>query len=210
MSSTANQKKLTTKLAVTGMLTALAVALQFIEFSIPIVPSFIKFDLSDLPELICTFALGPVWGLAVCFLKNLIHMPFGSTAGVGELANFVLGAAFVLPAGFIYQRRKTRKNALIACAVGALTMAAVSFPLNYFAIYPLYTLLGFPMEAIVGMYKTILPSADELWKCLLIFNVPFTLAKGVICSILSLIIYKPISKLIVKLDGAMGKSRSKA
>ena len=210
MSSTANQKKLTTKLAVTGMLTALAVALQFIEFSIPIVPSFIKFDLSDLPELICTFALGPVWGLAVCFLKNLIHMPFGSTAGVGELANFVLGAAFVLPAGFIYQRRKTRKNALIACAVGVLAMAAVSFPLNYFAIYPLYTLLGFPMERIIGMYKMILPSADELWKCLLIFNVPFTLAKGVICSVLTLIIYKPISKLIVKLDGAMGKSRSKA
>ena len=96
MTAKRNQKALTTKLAVTAMLTAIAVVLQYIEFSIPIVPSFLKLDFSDLPELIGTFVLGPFWAVLICLLKNLIHIPFGTSGGVGELSNFLLGAAFVL------------------------------------------------------------------------------------------------------------------
>ena len=106
MTAKNNQKTLTTKLAVTGMLTAIAVVLQYIEFSIPIVPSFLKLDFSDLPELIGTFVLGPLWAVIICFLKNLIHIPFGTSGGVGELSNFLLGATFSLVAGLIYQHNK--------------------------------------------------------------------------------------------------------
>ena len=98
---TQKQKQRTHHLAVAAMLTAVAAVLQFIEFSVPLVPSFIKLDISDLPALLGTFSLGPVYGVAIQLLKNLLHLPFGSSAGVGELSNFILGAVFVFVAGTI-------------------------------------------------------------------------------------------------------------
>ena len=209
----AKQKSLTTKLAVTGMLTALAIVLQYIEFPVPmLVPPFLKMDFSDLPELIAAFVIGPVWGVAVCFLKNLIHIPFGSTGGVGELSNFLLGAVFALTAGLIYQRRKTKKTALLACALGSLAMAALSFPINYFIVYPVYSNLWFGgnMGLIVDMYKLILPFSDSLEKCLVIFNVPFTLVKAIIVSVIPMLIYKPLSRLVARMDASFSKKKSKA
>ncbi len=209
----AKQKSLTTKLAVTGMLTALAIVLQYIEFPVPmLVPPFLKMDFSDLPELIAAFVIGPVWGVAVCFLKNLIHIPFGSTGGVGELSNFLLGAVFALTAGLIYQRNKTKKTALLACGLGSLAMAVFSFPINYFIVYPVYSNLWFGgnMGLIVDMYKLILPFSDSLEKCLVIFNVPFTLVKAIIVSIIAMLIYKPLSRLVTRMDASFTKKKDKA
>jgi riboflavin transporter FmnP len=209
----AKQKSLTTKLAVTGMLTALAIVLQYIEFPVPmLVPPFLKMDFSDLPELIAAFVIGPVWGVAVCFLKNLIHIPFGSTGGVGELSNFLLGAVFALTAGLIYQRNKTKKTALLACGLGSLAMAVFSFPINYFIVYPVYSNLWFGgnMGLIVDMYKLILPFSDSLEKCLVIFNVPFTLVKAIIVSIITMLIYKPLSRLVTRMDASFTKKKDKA
>ena len=206
----AKQKSLTTKLAVTGMLTALAIVLQYIEFPVPmLVPPFLKMDFSDLPELIAAFVIGPVWGVAVCFLKNLIHIPFGSTGGVGELSNFLLGAVFALTAGLIYQRNKTKKTALLACALGSLAMAVFSFPINYFIVYPVYSNLWFGgnMGLIVDMYKLILPFSDSLEKCLVIFNVPFTLVKAIIVSVITMLIYKPLSRLVTRMDASFTKKK---
>ena len=211
MATQQNQKNLTTKLAVTAMLTAIAIVLQYIEFSIPIVPSFLKLDLSDLPELIGTFVLGPWWAVMICFLKNLIHMPAGTSGGVGELSNFMLGAGFVITAGLIYQRKKTRKTALLACLLGALAMAAASFPTNYFIVYPAYANMWFggTMDAIIGMYKTILPASDTLEKSLLIFNVPFTLVKGLLVAAITMFIYKPLSNLIVMMNDSLNNRRNR-
>lgn len=209
----AKQKSLTTKLAVTGMLTALAIVLQYIEFPVPmLVPPFLKMDFSDLPELIAAFVIGPVWGVAVCFLKNLIHIPFGSTGGVGELSNFLLGAVFALTAGLIYQRNKTKKTALLACGLGSLAMAVFSFPINYFIVYPVYSNLWFGgnMGLIIDMYKLILPFSDSLEKCLVIFNVPFTLVKAIIVSIITMLIYKPLSRLVTRMDASFTKKKDKA
>ena len=206
----AKQKSLTTKLAVTGMLTALAIVLQYIEFPVPmLVPPFLKMDFSDLPELIAAFVIGPVWGVAVCFLKNLIHIPFGSTGGVGELSNFLLGAVFALTAGLIYQRNKTKKTALLACGLGSLAMAVFSFPINYFIVYPVYSNLWFGgnMGLIVDMYKLILPFSDSLEKCLVIFNVPFTLVKAIIVSVITMLIYKPLSRLVTRMDASFSKKK---
>lgn len=193
------------------MLTAVAVVLQYIEVSIPIVPSFIKLDFSDLPELIGSFAIGPTAGVLICFLKNLIHLPFGSSAAVGELSNFILGAVFVFVAGVIYKIKKTKTTALIGCLVGALSMALISIISNYFIVYPAYANLWFDgdMNLIINMYKLILPSSDTLLKSLLIFNLPFTFVKGLIDSVLAMIIYKPLSNLIIKMNNSFTKSKNK-
>ena len=199
------QKNRTHHIAVAAMLTAIAFILQFIEFSIPLMPAFVKLDISDLPALLGTFSLGPVYGVAIQLVKNLIHLPFGSSAGVGELSNFLLGAVFVFVAGLIYKRHKSRKSALIGSIVGAIAMAAVSLPLNYFLVYPAYVAIyGMPLDAIIGMYQEILgsvaqiPTQNALLNCLLVFNVPFTLCKGILDVALCFLIYKPLSPLLHK------------
>ncbi|MCI5877809.1 MAG: ECF transporter S component [Lachnospiraceae bacterium] len=183
-------------MTVTAMLSAVAFALMFFEFSIPfLVPSFIQMDLSELPALIGAFAMGPWYGVIICLIKNLIHLLITTTGGVGELSNFILGAAFVLPAGLIYQRKKTKKNAVIGSVFGAAFMALLSVASNYFIVYPVYTAF-LPMDTILAMYQEILPSADTLLKCLVIFNMPFTFVKGMLSVIITLLIYKHISPII--------------
>ena len=194
-------------IAVAAMLSAVAFILQFLEFSIPIMPVFIKLDLSDLPALLGTFALGPGYGVAIELVKNVIHLPFGTSAGVGELSNFLLGAVFVYSAGIIYKRHKNRKTALIGSIVGAVLMALLCLPINYYLVYPAYVrVYGMPLEAIIDAYKEILgyypalpdPYSDVLFACLLIFNVPFTLFKGLLNVVLCFLIYKPLSPLLHK------------
>ncbi len=181
----------------TAVLTAVAFGLQFIEVSIPIMPSFIKLDFSDLPALIGAFAYGPLAGVLIQLLKNVIHLPLSSSMFIGELSNFVLGATFVLTAGLIYKHKKTKKNAVLAGVMGALAMGIICFPLNNFVIYPLYySVLGLPEPAVLGMYQVLLPSVKNIPQALLIFNVPFTFVKGMISVVVSILIYKPISPLL--------------
>ena len=178
-----------------GVLIAASVILQYIEFGVPIVPSFLKFDFSDLPALIGSFAYGPIAGILICLLKNIIHLAVSQSGFVGELSNFILGAIFVGIAGLIYSKKKTKKNAIIACIIGSLVMAIISVPSNYFIVYPLYyNVLNFPQEAILGMYQLILPSTKNILEALIIFNLPFTLIKGLIDSLICVLIYKPLRK----------------
>ena len=123
------------------MLSAVAFALMFIEIPIPaLIPSFVKLDISDLPELLAAFSLGPVYGVVVALMKNLliILIKGSSSANIGELCNFLLGAAFSLVAGILYRRKKSRRSALVGSLIGAALMAVISVPLNYFVVYPAY------------------------------------------------------------------------
>ncbi|MBQ9511217.1 MAG: ECF transporter S component [Clostridia bacterium] len=183
------------KMTVTAIMSAISAVLMFLEFSVPIVPSFLKFDFSDLPAVITAFAVGPVWGVIVELLKNLIHLPFTQTSGVGELANFIIGALLVFPAGLVYKLKKDRGGALIGSLSGAFVAALVSVPVNYFITYPFYTNF-MPMDAIIGAYKAIVPAADTLIKALLIFNVPFTFVKGLVCVVITFVVYKKLSPVI--------------
>lgn len=187
-----NVRKITT----IGIMGAIAFVLMYIEFSIPIMPSFIKMDFSELPAVLTSFALGPWYGALVCLIKNLLHLPFTATSGVGELSNFILGVFFTVPAGYIYKINRTKKNALLGAIVGAFVMAAISFPSNYFVVYPFYTNF-MPMEAIIGAYSAILPSIKTLPQALLIFNVPFTFCKAMANVLLTFLIYKRISPIIL-------------
>ena len=178
----------------TAMLGAVAALLMYLEFPIPIMPAFIKLDVSELPALLASFAYGPVSGIVVCLIKNLIKLPSTSTAAVGELFNFVMGALFVGVAGIVYKRNKTRKGAIVGALLGALVMAVVSVPYNYFIVYPAYVVMyHLPLEAIIGMYQAINPNVDGLLTCLITFNFPFTLFKGLLDAALCFLIYKPLS-----------------
>lgn len=189
----------TRKLTVTAMLSAVAFLLMFIEFSLPmLIPSFVKMDVSDLPALIGAFSLGPVYGVVVEILKNLLHILIKGTssAGIGELFNVTMGAVFALVAGLIYERKHDRKGALLGSLAGAAAMAVASLPMNYFLVYPFYATLFGGMENIIAAYQEIIPSVDGLFQCLLVFNVPFTLLKGLLDVVLCFLIYKPLSRVI--------------
>ena len=136
--------------------------------------------------------LSPVYGVVISFMKNLLHIVVKgtSTACVGELCNFMLGAVFSAVAGFIYKHHKSRKTAILGAVAGAAAMAVFSVPSNYFITYPAYVeFYHMPLEAILGMYQAIL-------KCLVIFNLPFTLVKGLLDAVLCMVIYKPLSPIL--------------
>lgn len=191
----------TYRLVVAAMLSAVAFVLMYIEVAIPaLIPSFVKMDISDLPALLGAFSLGPVYGVVISFLKNLLHalIKGTSTGYVGELCNFLIGAVFSFCAGMIYKKKKSKKTALIGALAGSVAMGLASLPINYFLTYPLYIRLYFggSTEACVGLYQAILPWADTLLKCLIVFNVPFTAVKGLLCSVICFLIYKPLSPIL--------------
>ena len=192
---TTNKKVDVRKITLTAMFGAISAILMMFSFNIPLVPSFIKMDLSELPALIGAFSMGPVSGVMVCLIKNLINVFFTTTGGVGELCNFILGATFVLPAGLIYKYKKNKKMAVIGALIGALVMALASLPINYYITYPMYTKF-LPLDVIIGMYQAIMPGVDGLFNCLLIFNVPFTFVKGLLSVIITLLVYKRLSPII--------------
>ncbi len=181
--------------AVTGILGAVAAVLMMISFSVPLMPSFIKMDVSELPALIAAYSMGPISGVLVCLIKNLVNLPMSTTGGVGELSNLILGCCFVLPAGILYRLRHNRRMALISALIGSLVMALVSLPSNYFLTYPVYAKF-MPIEAILAAYQAIAPGVDGLLQCLILFNMPFTFVKGLLNTGLAFLIYKRISPLI--------------
>lgn len=181
---------------VTGILSACAFVLMLIEIPIPfLMPAFIKFDFSDLPALIGAFAFGPMCGVLIEFIKNLIHCAFSGSFGIGELSNFLLGATFAGTAGCIYKFKKTKKMAIIASLVASVAMALISLPSNYYIVYPVYYNF-MPKETILAAYQAIIPGMKSILMCLICFNLPFTFVKGIINVVITFLIYKHISPLL--------------
>ena len=177
-----------------AVLTALSSILFMI--SIPIV-AFYSLDLSNLPVLLGAFSMGPVAGLIILGLKSLIGCLTSSTMYVGELADFIMGAAFVLSAALIYQRNKSRKGALIGMITGTVALILAGCLTNAYLLIPFYMkAFGLPMEAIIGMCAQALPFVDTELKVILFVTAPFNLLKGVVLCILTYMIYKPLSPLL--------------
>ena len=182
-------------IVVTAVLAAVAFVLQLLEFPIPLMPPFIKFDFSDLPALVGSFALGPVCGILIEFIKNVLHTSVSGSFGIGELSNFLLGAIFVGIAGIIYRKSKTKKGAVIASFIGAVAMALFSIVSNYYVVYPFYYNF-MPEETVLAAYQAILPSMKSIMQSLLVFNLPFTFIKGMLDVAITFLIYKHISPLL--------------
>ena len=188
------RKKLfsTSNLTRMALLAAMASVLFLVE--IPVV-AFYKLDLSNVPVLLGAFAMGPVPGLIILGLKSLIGLLHSSSAGVGELADFIMGAALVIPAGLLYHREKTRKNALLGMAAGTVCMIAVSVMANKFIMLPFYMgAYHMDMQGILN-YAGV-AGIDSEWKLLLLITGPFNLLKGVMLSLVTGAIYKPLSPLL--------------
>lgn len=185
-------------IAKTGILSAAAIALMYLEISLPLFPGFLKFDFSEIPALLATFAMGPLAGIAVELIKNIAHLPATHTLMVGELANFIMGSFFVGTAGLIYKYKKTRGGAILSMAAGTVALTASGALINYFFTIPFYiAVMGFSMEGIVAATHaagntmvTGLPSLI-LW----VF-IPFNLMKGLVVSVIVGLIYKKLSPLL--------------
>lgn len=182
-------------LTVTAMLSAIAYILAFIEFPMPLSPSFAKMDLSDFPALIGAFAFGPLTGMMVELVKNVLQLMSTSTAGVGELANFAIGASFVLTAGAVYGNGK--RKPWVACAIGSVVMSLAAAVMNYYVLLPVFEQF-MPMEQIIAEVGKLLPFIQTKLDMVL-FNVfPTTLFKGVVISVLTLPIHKKLSAFLIR------------
>lgn len=182
------------RLVFTALMAALSIVLaEFLGFKVPIMPSFMTFDFSDVPAMLASMTMGPVSGVFVCLVKNIFGCFTTKTGCVGELSNFILSVCLVLPAGMLAHKSANTLRAVIGCVSGAVLMALVSIASNYFLVFPAYSVaFGAPIEAIVGMYQKILPSVDSLMDCLVIFNMPFTFVKGFIAALVSIVLYKKL------------------
>jgi len=189
-------KQQTWRLCMVGVLSAAAFLFMLLELPLPFLPPFLKLDFSEIPALLAAFALGPLEGVAVCLVKNLLHLFVSQTSGVGELSNFLLGVCFVLPAGMIYRFKKTKAGAFFSSLIGCMSMAVLSLPLNYFLIYPIYYRLLAPESVILDLCRTILPSIESIFTSLLVFNLPLTFGKGLIDVTAVILVYKKLSPIL--------------
>lgn len=185
------------RITLVALFSAVAYLLMLFEFSVPLVPSFIKFDFSEFPCIAAAFVAGPIDGVLVCLFKNILHLPLTTTGCVGEAANFLIGAPFVFIAGLVYKKKRTFGFSSIGCAVGSVISALISYPVNLFITYPVYAKIT-PIEEIIELYREVMPSINTLGKALFSFNVPFTFAKFMIVSLINLLCYKKLEALYKK------------
>ena len=186
-------------MAVIAILGVLGAILMMFDFPIAIAPAFYKLDLSDLPCLIGAFALGPIPALFIELIKIIVKLLIKptSTAFVGELAAFIISSSFVLTAGFIYKKNKTRNSALKAMIIGTIVMSIVGTIANYLFIIPFYVkMYHMPLETIIGMGQAIFPIIKDKLSFVLCCVLPFNIIKGTIVSIVALILYKRISVIL--------------
>lgn len=199
---TAIQSKIPLKtIAKIGILGAIAAVLMLIEIPLPFAPSFYEIDLSEVAVMIGAFALGVVPGICIELIKVLLNLLLNGTitAGIGELANFVIGCAYIVPAALLYHHRKSLKNAIIGMSVGTLSMAIVGAVLNLYVLLPAYvTLAHFPMDAVIGMGNKVNPAITSFETLVLFATVPFNLLKGILSSVLVGLLYKRISPILHK------------
>lgn len=190
----------TRKISMIGMFSAIAAVLFVLDFPLPfLAPPFYKLDFSELPALIAGFAFGPVAGVMVEFIKILLNLVFDGTdtAFVGELANFVVGCGFILPASIVYNFKKTKKNAIVACVVGTIVIVIVGTSFNALYLLPAFSkLYGMPLDAIIGMGTAINANITDIVSFVIIAVAPINLLKGAVISALTLLIYKKISPII--------------
>lgn len=180
------------------MFGALAAVLMIFEVPLPfLAPSFYGLDISEVPVLVGTFAMGPVAGVVIELVKILVKLVLkpSSTGFVGEFANFCVGCALVLPAGIIYNIKKTKKGAVIGMAAGAVIMTAVAIILNALVMLPFYSNF-MPLETIIAAGAAINPAISNVWTFVLLAVGPFNLVKAVIVSLITALVYKRVSVII--------------
>lgn len=179
-----------------GMLGAIATVLMLFEIPLPFAPAFYQIDLSEVPVMVGCFTMGPVAGAVIELIKILLNFALNGTitAGVGEIANFLIGCALVVPAGMIYRKKRTRKGAIAGMAAGTVFMTIVGCFLNAYILLPTYAkAFEVPIDALIGMGSALNKNISDLFTFVAFAVAPFNLLKGVLVSLIVFLIYKKIS-----------------
>ena len=180
-----------------GILAAMSFILMFVQFPIPVAPPFMKVDLADVPALIGGFSMGPIYGVLIQLIKNVLNLSKTSTYGVGEVSNFVVGGLFVFVSSSIYKKNKTKKNATIAMICGMLVMTLAATLSNAFVIFPLYgKAMGVDMGAFVAMANKTNALVKSYFTMMIFAIVPFNLIKGFIEILVTKLLYKHVSSIL--------------
>lgn len=194
-----NQRGSAKVIAKVGVLSAVATILMLFDFPLWFAPNFYQLDFSEVPVLLGAFALGPAAGVAIELVKILINFVLNGTdtGGIGELANFIVGCSFIIPAGLIYNRNKSYKTAIIGLLAGTLALAVAGAFMNYYLLLPVYSkVYGAPIQVFIDMGNVLNPAITDLKSFVMYAVVPFNLFKGIVVSSIVLLIYKRISPIL--------------
>ena len=198
-STTFNRKRRnwvsTRTITITALLASISYILAFIEFPVPLSPSFARMDLSDIPALIGAFVFGPVTGVIIELIKNVLQLLSTSTAGVGELANFLIGASYVWIAGFIYKYKRTKKGAISAYIISSIVMGVVATIVNYFILLPLFETF-MPLDQLIASFSEFLPFIQTKLDVVLYNVLPFNIIKGLVVGLVTMVVYKKLTPVL--------------
>lgn len=199
---TMKKEKMTTRTLVKiGVLGAIAFILQIFEFPLWFTPGFLKFDLSEMPALLGSFAIGPMAGVMITLIKNIVKVAIrgSNTMVVGDLSNFVVGSIFAYVAGAVYHRNKTFKNAILGLTLGTIAMTVGASLSNYYIMIPFYAkVFGMPIDKIVAMSGAVNKAVVDYKTLILYAVVPFNLFKGAVTTFVTLLLYKRVSPILHK------------
>lgn len=192
-----NRKKFisTRTITITALLASISYILAFFEFPVPLSPSFARMDLSDIPALIGAFALGPATGVIIELIKNVLQLLSTSTAGIGELANFLIGASYVWIAGFIYKYKRTKKGAISAYIISSIVMGVVAMIVNYFILLPLFETF-MPLDQLIASFSEFLPFIQTKLDVVLYNVLPFNVIKGLVVGLVTMVVYKKLAPVL--------------
>lgn len=185
----------TNMLVKVAILAAISYILAFISTPLPIFPSFLKIDISDVVSIIGGLSLGPVGGFLIVLIKNSLQMLNTTTAGIGEFANILIAGSYVIVISTLYKNKKELKSVIIGAIVGVILMTIIGCITNYYMLLPFYATV-MPMEAIIDAGSIINPKVVDLKTFVIYMIAPFNILKGTILSIIMLPTYKKLYKVI--------------
>lgn len=198
-STTFNRKRRnwvsTRTITITALLASISYILAFIEFPVPLSPSFARMDLSDIPALIGAFVFGQATGVIIELIKNVLQLLSTSTAGIGELANFLIGASYVWIAGFIYKYKRTKKGAISAYIISSIVMGVVAMIVNYFILLPLFETF-MPLDQLIASFSEFLPFIQTKLDVVLYNVLPFNVIKGLVVGLVTMVVYKKLTPVL--------------
>ena len=189
------------QICIIGILSALAAIVMLFEIPLWFAPNFYLLDFSDIIVAIGAFTLGPVSGIIIELLKNLLNLLLNGTVtgGVGEFANFVIGSSFIVPSSFIYKRMGGFKGAMIGLSAGTISLAIVGGLMNYYVLLPLFSAaFKMPIEAFVDMGTKVNSKIVDIKTLVLFATTPFNILKGIIISTITLLSFKKLSAILHK------------
>ena len=183
-----------------GMLSAIAIILMQFEIPLPFAPTFYKIDFSEVPVLIGCFSMGPFAGILIELIKVILNVVIKGTMtmGIGDVANFLIGCAFCVPAALIYQKKRTKNGAVAGMAAGTVSVTVIGCVLNAYILLPVYAkAFEMPLDALISMGTEVNGAITGLTTFVLLAVAPFNLLKGLLVSLVVFVVYKKIRQVLL-------------